>query len=296
MVRPANPPGDRASRAPVPPVSRNPLRPHLAGGGPPPLRPVDRLRALTELGARYRPSRRLISVVAALLLLGLAVMVVVGSGAARRPASARDRADRKLPLTSGSAAAPSHAMGAAAPAPVADATSTTRPGGAVTTAMGVAMGVAMVVHAAGAVAVPGVYLMDTGSRVADVVAAAGGMAADADADVVNLAAPVADGQRVYVPHHGRPVPSVVAPEVAAAAAGTAAEVTGSAAPGPVDLNAATAAQLDLLPGVGPSTAAAIIEHRTQAGRFTSVTQLLDVPGIGEAKLAALRKRVTVTPA
>ena len=288
MVRSASPPGDRASRAPVPPVSRGPLRPHLTGGEPPSLRAVDRLRALAELGVRYRPSRRLLSGVAALLLLGLGVMVVVGSGAARRPASARDRADRKLPLTSGAAAEPSLTAEASAPAPVPDPTSTTRPGGAVTTAL--------VVHAAGAVVAPGVYLMDTGSRVADVVAAAGGMAADADADVVNLAAPVADGQRVYVAHRGRPVPSVVAPDAAVAAAGTAADVTGSAAPVPVDLNAATAAQLDALPGVGPSTAAAIIEHRTQAGRFTSVSQLLDVPGIGEAKLAALRKRVTDTPA
>jgi competence protein ComEA len=69
--------------------------------------------------------------------------------------------------------------------------------------------------------------------------------------------------------------------------------TGSAAGGPVDLNTADEAALDALPGVGPATAAAIVAHRQQIGRFTSIDQLLDVRGIGEAKLEAIRDLVTV---
>ena len=68
---------------------------------------------------------------------------------------------------------------------------------------------------------------------------------------------------------------------------------GAGATGPVNLNTADAAALDALPGVGPATAAAILEHRGKVGAFTSVEQLLDVPGIGEAKLEALRDLVTV---
>jgi competence protein ComEA len=63
--------------------------------------------------------------------------------------------------------------------------------------------------------------------------------------------------------------------------------------GPVNINTADAAALEALPGVGPATSEAILEHRARIGAFTSVDQLLDVPGIGEAKLAALRDLVTV---
>ncbi len=153
----------------------------------------------------------------------------------------------------------------------------------------------LVVQAAGAVRVPGVYRLAGGSRVDDLVRAAGGLIAEADVDRVNLAAPLGDGERVWVPRRGEvEVPSVVAGGGGGAAA-PAGEPGGDPTSGPVvvDLNTATAEELDTLPGVGPATAAAILAHRDEHGRFTSVDELLDVRGIGEAKLEQIRPLVRV---
>lgn len=147
------------------------------------------------------------------------------------------------------------------------------------TADGTATSTVVVVHCAGAVAHPGVYRLAGGSRVADLIDAAGGPAPGADVDQLNLAALLQDGERVYVPRVG---------EVAVATAGGSGTVGGK-----VDLNSATVEQLDALPGVGPATAEAIVSWRKQHGRFRSVQQLLDVRGIGEAKLAQLRDLVRV---
>jgi competence protein ComEA len=139
----------------------------------------------------------------------------------------------------------------------------------------------VVVDVAGAVQRSGVFRLPAGSRVTDAVRAAGGLGTTADADAVNLAAVLADGQRVYIPRGGEAPP----PE---------GPVVGSTAPtGPVNLNTATIDQLDRLPGVGPTTAAAIIAHRQQFGPFGSVDDLSAVKGIGPAKIAALRGLVTV---
>ena len=145
--------------------------------------------------------------------------------------------------------------------------------------------VELVVHVAGAVQRPGVHRLAPGARVIDAVDAAGGLAPTADGAQVNLAAPVADGERVYVPAVGEAPPPSVGP-------------TGGTSGGPtegalVDLNRADETALDALPGVGPATAAAIVEHRERIGGFTSVDQLLEVRGIGEAKLEQLRPLVTV---
>jgi competence protein ComEA len=142
----------------------------------------------------------------------------------------------------------------------------------------------IVVYVTGAVAAPGVYTLAAGSRVTDAVIAAGGDGPGADLDVVNLAATVHDGERVYVPTVGQVIPTVVAE----------APTPDSTVPaGPVNINSATADQLDVLPGVGPATAAAIVAHRESHGPFQTVDQLGDVRGIGPAKLEALRGLVTV---
>lgn len=140
----------------------------------------------------------------------------------------------------------------------------------------------VVVHVAGAVVTPGVHELPPGSRVIDAVEASGGLAPDADAGAVNLAAVLEDGSQVYVPRAGE-----IPPGPAPAASGS------EEASGPVDLNAADAELLDTLPGIGPATAAAIVDHRERNGPFATVEGLLDVRGIGEAKLAALRDLVRV---
>lgn len=155
------------------------------------------------------------------------------------------------------------------------------------------------VHVAGAVVHPGVYAVPAGGRVTDAILAAGGPSADGDAEQLNLAAKVSDGDRVYVPKQGEQAP---APAVgssgsgsgsASASASASGGKAGGAPAGPVDLNAATAEQLEALPGVGPATSKAILAYRSAHGRFRSVTELLDVPGIGPAKLEALRPLVKV---
>ena len=137
----------------------------------------------------------------------------------------------------------------------------------------------VLVHVTGAVAHPGVYQLSDGDRVVDALERAGGATSAGQPDRLNLAAPVQDGMQVRVPVEGEPVAAVGAAE--------------GSITGPLDLNSATAAQLESLPGVGPATSAAIVSYRSEVGRFGSVADLLGVRGIGEAKLAALDGLVTV---
>lgn len=129
------------------------------------------------------------------------------------------------------------------------------------------------VHVAGEVAAPGLVQVASGSRIADAVAAAGGLLPSADPAGLNLAAPVIDGQQVVVPAQG--------------------ETEGSIADGRVHLNSATAIDLERIDGVGPVLAARIVEYREANGPFLVVEDLLDVAGIGEAKLATMRDGVVV---
>lgn len=154
----------------------------------------------------------------------------------------------------------------------------------------------IVVHVAGAVVDPGVYELPLGARVGEAIGSAGGASVDADLDVVNLAQVVADGQRLFVPVAGSvdhsTMPVLTPP--AGGGAGSLATATDASTPAaPVDLNRASAAELERLPGVGPATAAAIVDDRTRNGPFVTVDDLERVPGVGPAKLAALRELVTV---
>ncbi|MCC2313397.1 helix-hairpin-helix domain-containing protein [Cellulomonas xiejunii] len=134
----------------------------------------------------------------------------------------------------------------------------------------------VVVHVVGAVAQPAVVRLALGARVAEAIAAAGGSTPEADLATVNLARVLTDGEQLVVPVVGAPVVAAVP----------------DASDGLVDLNAASAAELEELPGVGPVLAGRIVEHRT-ALPFTTVDELDDVAGIGPALLADLRTRVRV---
>ena len=135
------------------------------------------------------------------------------------------------------------------------------------------------VHLAGAVGQPGLYEVPASFRVGDLIDAAGGLGAEADGAAVNLAERLRDGQQIYVPVVGeQPAP--------AAGAG------GTQSAGPIDVNTATAAQLEELPGIGPSLAAAIIAFRTEHGPFATLDALEQVPGIGPSKLSQLRSHAT----
>jgi competence protein ComEA len=156
------------------------------------------------------------------------------------------------------------------------------------------------VHVAGAVKSPGVYRLTTLARVIDAVTAAGGPTSDADLERINLAQLLVDTEQVFIPGRTtrsaaptiaprhRPTTTLATPRVPTQQGSSP---TGS---GLVDLNTATVTELDVLPGVGPATAKAIVDYRTSKGKFSRVEDLLNVAGIGSAKLAALRDLVTVT--
>jgi competence protein ComEA len=169
-----------------------------------------------------------------------------------------------------------------APAPAA---SRARPAASATTSTSRAADI--VVHVAGVVVRPGIVRLPDGARVVDAIEAAGGAAPGADLDRLNLAAEVTDGQRVAVARPGEPIENAVD-----GSAGTAA--TGTAPPGaPLDLNTATQADLEALPGIGPVLGAAILRERERRGGFRSIDDLRSVRGIGEQRFADLRGLVTV---
>lgn len=147
----------------------------------------------------------------------------------------------------------------------------------------------VVVHLTGGVTQPGVYTLPAGSRLQAAVDAAGGFLPEADAQAVNLAAPLQDGQKVTIP--------TLAPTVAPLSRGPG--ETGIPLPTPVptsgliNLNTASQAELETLPGIGPVTAQKIIQYRQEHGPFQKIEDILDVPGIGEKTFEAIKDLITV---
>ena len=163
------------------------------------------------------------------------------------------------------------------------------------------------VHVMGAVRNPGVYQLPSTARVVDAVRAAGGAVNAADLERINLAQTLVDTEQIFVPtRQQRTTRITVAPRIRSNTSTVAPSIPGATptttlpnengsttSNGKVNINTATATQLDTLPGVGPSTAKAIISYRTKSGSFKKVSDLMNVPGIGQAKFDALRDLVTV---
>jgi competence protein ComEA len=146
----------------------------------------------------------------------------------------------------------------------------------------------VVVDVKGAVRHPGVYALPAGARVVDAVERAGGFLDEADRDRINLAQPLTDGMAFRVPFQDEdPVTT------GGSAADFSPDVSGGSGSGKVNINTATATELDTLPGIGPAKAEAIIQYRTEHGPFQHVDQLQEVPGIGEKTLQNLRDLITV---
>lgn len=234
----------------------------------------------------------------ALILVGVIACVVAGFGLFR--------SDDVVPTVAFPASAgPSSAAGSGGVGTSASAAQSGTPGESTAAQQ-------MVVSVVGLVRKPGLVRLAPRSRVADALARAGGPRQGADTTSLNLAQVLNDGDQILVGYAGKDGQLSLRSAVVAAGAGGGAPVaspgsgaasdsstgtegsTGSgAATAKVDLNSATAEQLDTLPGVGPVTAKSIIEWRAQHGKFTSVDQLGEVDGIGPARLAKLRDLVTV---
>lgn len=167
------------------------------------------------------------------------------------------------------------------------------------------------VHVAGAVRRPGMVCLAKGARINDAVQLAGGALPGADLNAVNLATKVTDGQQIVVPRKGEIVaamsgsgaagaaqlPAGAAADGAAGAGGAGQAGAGQGATGgaTVELNSATVAQFDSLPGIGPVLAQRIFDYRTQHGKFTKVEDLRQVEGIGPKKFEQLKSQVTCGP-
>lgn len=276
-----------AGWVPQPPSQR------AAEPGPLPSRQPSRARA--EMADRVPVGLRAAAVVpGGRAVAGLALLVALAVGAAlvatwlarprEEPVPARQPLGAPLSLAaaSGAAGGPAASSSGSSAAGAAD-------GSAAVSAEPTVPG-RLLVHVAGAVRRPGLVELPSGSRVADAVEAAGGPTTRAQPASVNLARPLVDGEQVVVLRRGE---AGAGPATAADSPHVGGPDASGVVGGPVDLNTATMEQLDTLPGIGPVLAQRILDWRTANGRFSSVDELAEVKGIGEATLGELRPSVTV---
>ncbi len=141
----------------------------------------------------------------------------------------------------------------------------------------------IVVYVCGAVVNPDVYSLLEGSRVKEAVEAAGGFAPDADRVRINLARRLSDGEQVYIPRVGEEIPPVTPP----------AAVTPGHLGGKVNINTATAEELETLPGIGPAYAERIVRYREEFGPFKTIEDIKEVRGIGDATFEEIKDLITV---
>ena len=141
----------------------------------------------------------------------------------------------------------------------------------------------VVVDVAGKVNKPGVYKLPTGSRAIDALTAAGGAKKGVDLSDVNLAHILSDGEQIIVG----------APKIITSSNGRNKSSSKVKLNGPLNINTATAAQLDALPGIGPVMAARIIAYREKNGLFKAITDLRKVSGMGASKFAALQSQIKI---
>ncbi len=141
----------------------------------------------------------------------------------------------------------------------------------------------IVVHITGAVPRPGVYALPQGARIQDGISAAGGFLAEADKTNINLAQLLDDGEKLDVPYMegGSPVITTPVPEVVTSTTEL------------ININTASAAELDTLPGIGPTTAQKIIDYRTQNGPFVNTEDIINVSGIGPGTYERIKTLITV---
>lgn len=152
----------------------------------------------------------------------------------------------------------------------------------------------LTVHIAGAVKTPGVYQLQVGARINDGVVAAGGATAQADLDSVNLAMLLSEGEQIYIPKRNDKPHIIVQPRFTSSNnLNSSNSATNNELQISININTATAIELEQLAGVGPSTAKAIIEFRQKNGGFKTVEDLLNVRGIGPAKLSEILPQARV---